>query len=92
MSESEKLPMPETVKFVSERSLCVAFVLNEVYGLNMRSCQINLEGKPQVNIEYLPDRTRVLINGGNIWFDTDEQSATEIEALFLTGEAPAKIG
>ncbi len=84
MSESTH---PETVNFISEGVECVAAVIfKKIYTFNMRSCQITFKEKPNVNIEYIGDRVRVLINDGAIWFDTDELSAAKIEQLIELGE------
>ena len=73
--------MPETVKFMSGEVECIAAVM---FGckclLNMGTCLINLNEKPDVEIGDLP--FRVSVNGGAIWFDTNEESALEIVALF----------
>lgn len=84
-----EIPMPETVKFQSNGNECIAVVaFGTEYSLNMVSCFINFKGKPKVQIEYLPHATRVQINDGQLWFDTDEVSAARIEQLFETGKAP----
>ena len=91
MSEqSNKIPLPEVVDFISGGVPCKAFVAFGDRALNMRVCQINLGSSPKVHIEYLPGLTRVQINDGQVWFDTSEQSAAEIEALFETGKAPIR--
>lgn len=83
---SKNIELPETVKFTVNgipKVQCVAAVMfGTHYLLNMGTCQINLEKKPQVNVEYLPHAARVSINDGAIWFDVDGQTAAEIEQLF----------
>lgn len=82
MTDDHGLDLPEVVDFISEGIPCKAFVIVGKRGLNMRTCQIILDDAATINIEYLPDRTRVFINGGGLWFDTDSVSAARIEALF----------
>lgn len=77
-----------TVRFVSGGIECAAFCAAGHFGLNMRTCIINLGETVQINLEYLPDRCRVSINDGQVWFDTDEVSAARIEHLFQTGVVP----
>lgn len=84
------MEQPEVVRFESEGIKCIAFVSFGQRSLNMRSCLINLGEKVKTHIEFLPDRVRVVINDGQLWFDTSERSAVEIEALFETGKAPSK--
>lgn len=84
--------LPEVVEFECEGITCRAYVSFGQCGLNMRLCHINLGESPKVNIEYLPDRTRVIVNDGMIWFDTSGQSAAAIENLFQTGKAQNKKG
>jgi hypothetical protein len=80
--------LPQTVEFKSDGKTCIAGILfGGAYMLNMATCVINFDQKPAVQIEYLPHGTRILINGGKLWFDTSEQSAAEIEYLFQTGKA-----
>jgi hexokinase len=88
MTDTDEQGLPEVVKFIAGGVECVAFILFDHYGLNMRTCLVNFKEKPTTNIEYLPDRARVTINDGQLWFDTTEQSAAEIEYLFESGKAP----
>lgn len=88
----EVIPIPEVVDFVANGVKCKAYVSFGERGLNMQSCHVNLGGSPKVAIEYLPGFTRVSINDGQLWFDTEEQSAAEIEALFESGKAPRRVG
>jgi len=48
----------------------------------MRTCVVNYQTRPDIQLEYLPSGTRVLINNGDMWFDTDGDSAAAIEELF----------
>jgi hypothetical protein len=89
--EIDEILPPEVVDFVANDIRCKAFVAFGDCSLNMRTCLINLGKSPKVAIEYLPGFTRVTINNGEVWFDTTEQSATEIEALFETGKAPKRV-
>lgn len=90
--DSQENTQPAVVDFVVNEIRCKAFVAFDMRSLNMRSCLINLGKSPKVAIEYLPGFSRVTINDGALWFDTTEQSAAEIEALFETGVAPKKPG
>ena len=84
-----ELEMPETVKFTSNGVDCIAIVMfGTEYSFNMKTCQLNFKEKPNLQIEYLPHASRVSINDGEVWFDTDELSAAKIEQLFSTGKAP----
>lgn len=89
-TQQNDMAPPEVVSFESEGIKCKAFVLFGRRSLNMRSCLINLDKKVKTNIDYLPDRVRVTINDGQVWFDTSEDSAAAIESLFETGKAPRK--
>lgn len=75
--------MPKTVKFRSQNANCVAFEVFGTYGLNMKSCQINFgEARPTVEVQPIEDFWRVRLNDGQVWFDTDAESAGAIAELF----------
>lgn len=84
-TENPKTDDRVVVNFMSGSVKCIAIVCFGQRSLNMRCCQINLGKSPSVNINYLPDITRVIINDGDVWFDTDSHSATRIKSLFQTG-------
>lgn len=80
---TDKPPMPNTVKFQSQGVDCIAFEVVGIYGLNMRSCQLIFgETKPKVEIEPVLGFCRVRLNDGQIWFDTNGESAGAIAELF----------
>lgn len=77
------LPMPNTVKFRSQGVNCIAFEALGNYGLNMRSCQIHFgESRPTVEVQQIEDFWRVRLNEGQVWFDTDGETAGAIAELF----------
>jgi|AntRauTorcE11898_2_1112593.scaffolds.fasta_scaffold03116_5 hypothetical protein len=82
MSE-ESIPIPNTVKFVSQGVECIAFETMGIYGLNMCSCAINFgKIKPKTEIQLLGEHYRVRLEDGLVWFDTDGKTAGAIADLF----------
>src|SRR5690554_2249848 len=80
--EAAMAQQPNSIEFTAEGVKCIAFRLGSLYGLNMRTCVVNYQTRPDIQLEYLPSGTRVLINNGDMWFDTDGDSAAAIEELF----------
>ncbi len=93
MSDSEDpIGLPEVVQFEtsgSGRRKGRAFVVfGNHYGMTYQGMTLNFPEKPDVRIEYVPTGSRVVINEGLLWFDTDERSAAAIEYLYENGTAP----
>lgn len=93
MSDSnDPIGLPEVVHFEtcgpSRRKGRAFVVFGEHYGMTYQGMSLNFPGKPEVRIEYVPTGSRVVINDGLLWFDTDERSAAAIEFLFENGHAP----
>ena len=94
MSNDYEPPMPETVHFQSTTGVdCIAYWAFDVFGLNMRSCQVNLLDGDKLIVQPMPFGARVSTERGSsgevvVWFDTDIESASKIEYLYDSRKAP----
>lgn len=73
---------------------CKAYITLGKFGLNMRTCMIKFDVKPDVLIEILPDDNgwRCNFNKGDTWFDVQNESEAESIRELFSAPAITRMG